>query len=98
MPYSARPNSFMRLRISAVTSEKVRVLGITVAPMLVRVCLGGAGNGAPDYRENGRFAAFQSGQPSETAALFRPARGRGRRQAGTASPTRPARPGQRRRR
>src|SRR6266478_3968348 len=36
MPYSARPSSFIRPRISAVTSEKVRVLGITMAPMFER--------------------------------------------------------------
>src|SRR5271166_2671064 len=36
MAYSARPNSFIRLRISAVTSEKVRVLGITMTPMFER--------------------------------------------------------------
>src|SRR6516162_8047216 len=36
MPYSARPNSFIRLRISAVTSVKVRVPGIMMAPMFER--------------------------------------------------------------
>jgi len=34
MPYFARPNSFIRLKISAVTSEKVRVLDIPMAPTL----------------------------------------------------------------
>src|SRR5215831_3380575 len=34
MPYSARPNSFMRLKISGVTPEKVRLVDIDMPPML----------------------------------------------------------------
>src|SRR5215472_9433540 len=53
MPYSSRPNSFMRHKISGVTPEKVRLVDIDMPPML------GAAHELFGSRGSSRVAALQ---------------------------------------